>query len=229
MSKKWINQQVVASKQWTFKYYLTNQFDFLQPLNRSRLDKHIEGASTFKNDQTTTVAKLELSQCSLVLKRYNPRSFSYKLKRALRRSRADRCWQMSYVFARAGLNVARPVFMFEDRFGPICKNAFFAAETINGDELLQALPKMTERERRKVASEFRQALSHMQTHLISHGDMKATNLLWVNETLYFVDLDAARQHSSAKSWQRANRRDCKRFMKNWRDNPELMKLFSWVM
>jgi len=229
MIKKWIDQPVAVSKQWTSNYCLMTQFQSLIPFGRRQLDKCMESGETFKHDQTTTVVKLELPQGKFVLKRYNPRSFAHKFKRALRRSRADRCWQMSYRFERAGLNVARPVFMYEDRFGPICKNAYFASEFISGEELLKTLPEMTEIERQQVSDQFRQALAAMRTHLISHGDMKASNLLWENEELYFIDLDAARQHSSSKTWHRANRRDRERFMKNWRDHPELTKLFSWVI
>ena len=68
----------------------------------------------------------------------------------------------------------------------------------------------------------------MQEHKISHGDLKATNLLWVDNQLYFIDLDAARQHKTIASWQRANKRDKKRFLKNWRDTPELEALFARI-
>ena len=68
----------------------------------------------------------------------------------------------------------------------------------------------------------------MQQYKISHGDMKASNLLWVDSELFFIDLDAARQHHSEASWRRANIRDRKRFLKNWRGIPELELLFAWL-
>lgn len=228
MNKDWLKQKVNTVTHKYAQYRVVSWFESAIVFNRQQLDSHINTAQRYKHDKTTTVVKLGLAQSDLVLKRYNPRSLGHKLKRALRQSRAERCWQMSYVFAEAGLNVATPVFMFEERFFFIRKHAYFANQYLAGDELLQVLPKMAEAEQLKVAQAFKSAMTIMQQHNISHGDMKASNILWVDEQLFFIDLDAARQHASSVNWTRANRRDRKRFLKNWQDQPELLKLFSWL-
>lgn len=182
--------------------------------------------AALKHDQTTTVTKLELGTQSLVLKRYNARSQGHKFKRSLRKSRARRCWTMSYAFARAGLNVAPPVLMYEQRFGPIRLNAYFASQFLHGDELLSALPNMDKRQQSAVVSAIESAFSKMCAAKLTHGDMKASNLLWVDGALFFVDLDAAQQHRSTVSWRSKHAKDKKRFLKNWLNMPELLQLFS---
>ena len=226
--KPWVDQSINCLRSWRKRYFIASDYKQDLPLTHKKLDAKIKASFVFKDDKTTTVIKFEVGSQSLVLKRYNPRSSIHKFKRALRRSRAVRCWEMSHVFARAGLNVARPVLMFEDRLGLVCKDTYFANEFMQGSELLDALPKMTDAEKSKVVKALKHSLDVMKSFRLSHGDMKATNLLWVNEELYFIDLDAASQHKSNRGWLRANRRDKKRFLKNWQSQPELLELFAWL-
>lgn len=228
MNQHWLNQVICNYKQWDTYSWIVNWFKLDDNLSRQQLDQALELVKPYKHDQTTTVAKVTLGQSDIVLKRYNARSFGHKLKRALRQSRAQRCWNMSYVFAQAGLNVAAPVFMFEERILFVRKHAYFANQYLSGEELLQRLPSMDEKGRRQVVEALKQAMNLMQEYMISHGDMKASNLLWVDNQLYFIDLDAARQHKTRSSWLRSNKRDRKRFLKNWRDMPELEALFTWL-
>lgn len=227
-NQEWLKQTVTSVRKWHIFYRFYDHFVSAAPLDVKQLDQIIEQTTPLKHDKTTTVAKVNWGDLSLVLKRYNPRSFGHKIKRCLRRSRAQRCWTMSSVFAGAGLNVAQPVFMVEQRFGFFRKNAYFANQCLQGQELLQTLPTMNESEQHSVVKALRQAMQIMQQNRISHGDLKASNLLWVDKQLFFIDLDAAQQHVSMLSWRRANKRDKRRFLKNWRDQPELLKLFSWL-
>ncbi len=180
-----------------------------------------------KHDRTTTVVVGRLGGQSVVVKRYNPRNQWHRFKRAFRMSRARRCWDMSQSFSAAGLNVAKPVMMVEKRFGPIRGDAFFVSEALDGHELLTRLPEMGSQERMQVKHAITHAFDVFHQHRISHGDLKATNLLWVENQLYFIDLDAAQKHGSwSLTWDRSHRKDRLRFMKNWQDNPELTELFS---
>ena len=57
--------------------------------------------------------------------------------------------------------------------------------------------------------------------------MKATNLLWVDGALYFIDLDAAKKHAWwSLTWGKAHAKDKRRFLKNWAEKPDLLSLFS---
>ena len=229
MNQEWLNQNVNFIHAWRYCYRTNSDAISNETvLTPHRLDQYIDTKDVYKNDLTTTVVKVSLDEADFVLKRYNPRSFGHKIKRALRRSRASRCWSMSYAFARAGLRVPTPVFMYELRFGILRKSAYFANEFLDGEELLTIFPMMSKHDQMSVVSDLKVAMDCMRESKISHGDMKASNLLWVQGELFFIDLDAAKQHRTKFGWQLANKRDKKRFLKNWRDQPELLELFSWL-
>ena len=228
MSNHWLNQEVTKKSEWHCQFWHAVTVHSVNLITKSDLlDDAIAASNThFKHDKTTSVAMLELGSKKIVLKRYNPRSQGHKIKRALRQSRARRCWNMSYEFAAAGLNVAAPLLMLEVRFGPIRTNAYFANEYLQGEQLLSSLPGMPQDQQSAVVEAIEQAFEQMNKFKLTHGDMKASNLLWVNGKLYFIDLDAATRHQNNCSWRFFHQKDKKRFLKNWQNYPELLAQFE---
>lgn len=226
-NQAWAEQAVVRSMNWWSRVYLSQIDAARLPINIAALEALLEDtAEALKHDRTTTVMRVPMGDDWMILKRYNPRNGWHKIKRALRRSRARRCWNMSYAFQQAGLNVARPIMMCEQRFGPFRGNAYFVSELLAGPELLAALPQMNRVEQGLVKHALDDAFVRMREAKISHGDLKASNLIWSNNTLYFIDLDAAKQHWTHLGWQRSHRKDRKRFLKNWQTSVQLSGLFS---
>ena len=234
----WLNGNIVNASGWAFLCrYLTNDeatsFDLgglgigrLQDASQQLDQAMMDASKVFKNDRTTSVGQLDLKDGEYIAKRYNARNTKHHFTRAVRKSRAQRCWDMSFEFARIGLNVAAPAMMYEKRLGPFRLDAYFVNEKLSGVELLTALPTMTQVQKERVVVQIHDAFSKMRKAKVTHGDMKATNLMWVDEQLYFIDLDASKCHRSDRSFARANKKDKKRFMKNWKDKPELFALFS---
>ncbi|RBP48883.1 lipopolysaccharide kinase InaA family protein [Arenicella xantha] len=223
----WAEQTVLRSVDWFSRVYVSQSDAANFPTDIAALERLLaDTADALKHDRTTTVMRVPVRDDWLILKRYNPRNAWHKVKRALRRSRARRCWNMSYAFQQAGLNVARPIMMCEHRFGPFRGNAYFASELLDGSELLTALPQMDEANQAKVKQALDDAFQRMRSAKISHGDLKASNLIWSNNALYFIDLDAAKQHWTLFGWHRSHRKDRRRFLKNWQDSPMLSSLFN---
>lgn len=223
----WAGQPVTRRIDWNSRIWMSSYYSQLVPVNAEALNELLlDTSSAFKHDKTTTVAQVRLADQPMVLKRYNPRNSWHKVKRALRRSRARRCWQMSYAFSKAGLNVAAPILMLEDRFGPFRLDAYFLNEFIDGQELITALPAMNEEERQKVAESIEDAFKKMKAARLTHGDLKASNLMWSNNKLYFIDLDAAQQHRNPVTWLKGHSKDRKRFLKNWQEDSQLLSMFS---
>ena len=55
---------------------------------------------------------------------------------------------------------------------------------------------------------------------ISHGDLKATNLIVDKGKVVLMDLDGLRIHRTRKRFSRHYRKDCERLLRNWpRDAP----------
>jgi len=223
----WLAQAVTQRASWLARVFVANDFAEHLPTLVPELEITLHNTqAALKHDRTTTVIKLELSNGDFVLKRYNPRNQWHKVKRALRGSRANRCWLMSYAFEQAGLNVARPVLMVEKRFGPIRQNAYFVTEYLEGRELLKLLPTMSRLEREAVLHEVLGAFAKMRDAKITHGDLKATNLIWREGQLFFIDLDASAKHRNRVTWSKSHNKDRKRFMKNWSNHPDLLLLFK---
>ena len=227
LANNWLKQSLFHEKHWFKKGCGVNELCAPPLRNVNGINAAIKNPlARLKNDRTTTVVMHKVAGEKFVVKRYNPRNQWHKIKRALRQTRAQRCWQMSYLFAQVGLNVARPIMMLEQRFGPLRGDAFFVNQMLEGQELLSALPKMQQDEQHKVKAALVDAFEVMAKSMISHGDMKASNLIWTGQLLYFIDLDAAQQHRSKSAWLKANQKDRKRFLKNWQNSPELLALFS---
>jgi len=70
-----------------------------------------------------------------------------------------------------------------------------------------------------------QLLHKLQQQQISHGDLKASNILIADKEAMLIDLDAMRQHADTAVFEKAWSWDIKRFMQNWDDDKGLHELF----
>ena len=223
----WAKQPVTRTIDWNSRLWMSSDYLGQVPVSANSLNRLlVDTSGAFKHDRTTTVTRVELAGQLMVLKRYNPRNQWHKLKRALRRSRARRCWKMSYAFSEAGLNVAAPILMLEDRFGPFRLDAYFLNEFLEGQELVTLLPTMNTEQRQKVAEAVEDAFEKMKAARLTHGDLKASNLMWTDEKLYFIDLDAAQQHRNPVTWLKGHNKDRKRFLRNWQGDSRLLAIFG---
>lgn len=226
MSEHWSSQAVDKKLNWFARIWQTESSKRQLPARKSQLDAALLDTSlAFKHDRTTTVTCIAMGQEKVVLKRYNPRTLGHAFSRSMRRTRARRSWNMSYAFDRAGLNVAAPILMYEQRFGPIRFDAYFASELLHGEELLKVLPAMQPEQQLEVAREVASAFEKMRVAKLTHGDMKATNLIWNHGKLFFIDLDAAQKHRNRVTWNAGHQKDRRRFKKNWHGYQDLMDLF----
>ncbi len=187
------------------------------------VDGLMQAGTVLKDDGATTVVKIAVAENNYIVKRYNARSLGHAVKRSLRQSRAERCWQMSTEFQHVGLTVAEPIAMLERRFGPFCGNAYFVSACVDGVELLEWLPQQQEPVQQQVAAEIRQLFSTFLQHRLSHGDMKATNLLWSDQKIVLIDLDAACVHRFSVLARRGYLRDVRRFIRNGECFAEILK------
>jgi len=130
-----------------------------------------------KDDKSTTLVKILLDGKTYVVKRFNARSRFHKVKRALRKTRAENCWQMSHVFHDCGINVPKPVAKIEKKIGCFKLDSFFICEYIDAQELLDWLPSQDKTQIERVTLKIVHIFDLFAQNKLSHGDMKATNLL----------------------------------------------------
>ncbi len=171
-----------------------------------------------KDGGTCTVALAEILAESpagkVVIKRYNRKGWGHALSRAWRPSRAWHSWLAGHRLAFYGIATPRPLAMIEERLGPLRGRAFLVNAYCPGGNLLDTLRPDCEPSPTQQAAIVRlfRLLAELQ---ITHGDLKATNLLWHDDEVVLIDLDAMTCHRSAKAFARAWRRDRGRLLRNW--------------
>ena len=177
-----------------------------------------------KDGNTCTVARVDIGGRALVVKRYNLKSFRHALSRFWRPSRAWHSWVAGYRLAFYGIPTPAPLAMLEERIGPMRGRAFLVTEFSPGESLLQHLSDDCEPGTAE-AEALRNLFGVLFRLKISHGDMKANNLLWHDGRLSLIDLDSLTQHGSNRAFVRAWRRDRERFVRNW---PKQSMLHRWL-
>ena len=199
----------------------------LHPLLRSAfisLDHAVASGMLLKDGRTSTVARVALGERLLVVKRYNLKNILHALGRAWRPSRAWHSWREGHRLGFFGIATPAPLALVEERFGPLRRRAFLINEYCPGNSLMALLSpdRVPEDDMATAIIELFELLQRLK---ISHGDLKATNLLWHAGKVVVIDLDALRQHRSAASHARAWRRDRTRLLRNW---PAGSVLHGWL-
>ena len=208
-----------------FTAVLRSAADWLAPLVADP-DRWMNDGMPLKQGRTATLAQVGHAGRQLVIKRYNIKSAGHALSRALRPSRAWHSWIEGHRLRFLGIATPRPLALIEQRFGPLRGKAWLITEFSTGQSLATRYPPAgtgvpPENELAAIDQLFRQLVAGR----ISHGDLKATNLLWEEGKISLIDLDAMRQHGGGASFLRAWRKDRARFLANWAaDSPIRQKL-----
>ena len=194
------------------------------------LDREISHGSfqVFKNDRTTTVGSTSRDGRKLLLKRYNTKNAWHAVRRTVRRSRAENCFLMARLLRELHVNTPAPIALVEHRLGPLKGRSWFISEFVEGPLCLDyVLHHASPSEARAIALRIQAMFRELSKQRITHGDMKATNIILRNNSApWLIDLDAMRQHRHQRSFEVARARDKERFRKNWRGDPERLHWFN---
>jgi len=195
----------------------------LAPLLES-LDAAMLGGTLLKDGRTCTVAKVEFAGRTLVIKRYNLKGIGHLLQRFWRPTRAWHSWRAGHLLRFFGLATPAPLALIEERVGPLRRRGFLINEFCPGANLLQLLSPDQEPDF-EVGRALIVLFKTLHALRISHGDLKATNLLWHDGRVFVIDLDALVRHRAGPAHARAWRRDRERLLRNW---PASSALYRWL-
>ncbi len=180
-------------------------------------------AAWLKRGNSASVVRLALTDRQVVVKRYNLKNFMHRLRRCWRPSRAWHSWRAAQRLRLWGVPTPRPVALLEQRFGWLRGRAFYVSEYAPGEPLATALPAADPPTRALLLQRLGALLNTLARLRLSHGDLKATNLLVDNDNkLMLLDLDALRRHRRRDACLRALARDVARLRANWADQPALL-------
>lgn len=200
----------------------------LQPL-LADLDAGIEAGNIYKTGGSATVARVELDGRPLVVKRYNVKSLLHWFRRFWRPSRAWHSWCEGNRLQLLGIVTPTPLAVLERRWCWLRGRAYLITDYCSGQDIIarfDAYKQTTPPESELLALD--RLFAALLRERISHGDFKGHNLFWddAQGAWSLIDLDAMRQHRSARSFARAYARDRARFLRNWPADCALYQLLD---
>lgn len=189
-----------------------------------RIDELVELGTVIKAGNSATVVRTELAGRQVVIKRYNIKSPWHFLKRCWRPSRAANAWRQGNLMELLGIATPGVLGFVEQRHGVFRGKAYLISDYVENASELSAVyadkPPST-----AVLRQIKRIFNLMRAYRLSHGDMKASNLLLTQHgQVELLDLDAMREHRHEWTFQRAFARDQRRFLKNWSDKQDHGKL-----
>lgn len=187
-------------------------------------DAAIAGGTLLKDGNSSTVARIDVAGRSIVIKRYNLKSAGHALSRLWRPSRAWNAWQVAIRLRFLGIATPAPLALIEERWGPLRRRAWLVTEYRSGQHL-RALLSADAAPPPDIARALSDTFAALHQARISHGDLKASNLLWDGQELLLLDLDATTAHRDQTSFARAWQRDRARLLRNW---PAASPLTRWL-
>lgn len=245
-----LHEQILSIRQWRVKDYLNksgrecslfsakiNGFglrviwraaqSWLEPL-LSNLDASIASGHIYKTGGAATVARIEHSQHTLVVKRYNIKNVLHWCKRFWRPSRAWHSWQAGHRLRVLGIATPQPLAVIENRFCGLRGSAWLISEYCGEQDIIDRLASY--QDSGAVPEIEINALVVLLNALIrekiSHGDLKGHNILWHQQRCYLIDLDAMQQHQRMGSFARAYMKDRTRLLRNWPQDSPLYTLLD---
>lgn len=178
-------------------------------------------ASLLKDGNTCTVVELSHKDRQYVLKRYNQKPLFYRLSHAFTTPRALRSWSHGHALRAFAVPTPRPLACLLIKDGPLLRESYLLMEKVEGISLHEHPQPET------MAAEYAQRVGELKRLMGSHGDLKASNFIVTeDEILTVIDLDSFRFHDSLQAFERAQAKDRRRFLKNWRDSPAQLDAFQ---
>lgn len=202
---------------------------FLKHIDESKIadiDALVEQGEKIKDGNSATVVLTELGGRRVVIKRYNMKSIWHFIKRCWRPSRAANAWRQGNLMNLLGIPTPAVLGFVEHRFGPFRKRAYLVSDYVEQASELSRVY-VDEAPKEPELKQIRRIFGLMRDYRLSHGDMKASNLLLTKSgEVALIDLDAMQEHRYDWTFERAFARDQQRFMKNWQDVKSQIQLSS---
>jgi len=203
---------------WRFSSVVRRHAERLAPVLADP-DGVLARGSILKDGGTVTVARVQLGDGEVLIKRYNLKGFAHACSRLWRPSRAWHSWRAAHCLQFLGFHTPAPLALIEERYGPLRRRAWLISPTLHTHRSPFADPPTAE------ANALRTLFAGLHAQRISHGDLKAMNLLWDGARIVLIDLDAVVHHRSPATYRRAWRRDRARLLRNW---PPDSPLHLWL-
>ena len=214
-------------------YYVCDRRDYSEAMQKALDDPEslFANARYLKRGNTATVVVTHIGERQVVIKRYNLKNAVHGLKRAFQPTRAAISWRNAQRLRFYDIATPRPIALIEQRIGPLRRVSYFITECSQDQDCAQFLTRadISEQRRAAVAERIVALIKRLRALNLSHGDMKATNILIAADQPVLIDLDAMHKHANTAAATRALQRDLQRFMQNWEDSPAVKRVFKALL
>lgn len=188
-------------------------------------DALISEGHLLKNGNTATVARVDIAGQPYVLKRYNIKKPVHALIRSFIWSRAAVSWRNGLILEMLGIPTAKSYALIEDRWGPMRRRSYLLSEYIEAPQAWNIFEneQIVEDDKKAWAKKIGDLFLLLKHSQISHGDLKAQNILCPTEGPMFIDLDGMQTGQSYTGFSRQFKKDIQRFQISWplkwKENP----------
>lgn len=203
--------------------------EFMELIKDPELAFSHASLTMLKNGRSTTVVKVTLDNKDYVVKRYNMKNVIHRLRRCLRPTRAMKSWRLAQKLNLFGVRTAKPVAFIEKRFLGLRHKSYYLTEYIEGMHAREFFMREGNNEEKTsgMVKKITELLKGIATLKITHGDLKLTNIL-INQQFQpvLIDLDGAQEHASFSSLRAGWRKEIKRLLDNFQDQPNISEKFK---
>jgi len=192
-------------------------------------DSFFEHRPWLKEGNTCSVVQVVDGDKVYVLKRYNQKSLSYRWFHVFSTPRALLNWSNGNVLRSFGVETPRPLAcVLIKSAGILLRTAYVLMESVDGPSLSSTdHAKIKEGEPANIPQQFALLWLKLDALNATHGDFKASNLMVDSQDrLVLIDLDSFQFHQLVSRKRRQQKKDMKRFFRNWKDEPEVAGLFN---
>ncbi len=182
-------------------------------------DGAIDTGVILKSGRSATVARVNVGSCQWVIKRYNIKSRLHAAARSLKPTRAAVSWFNGHLLEFLGIATPAPVALLENRLGPLRGRSYLVTEVCPGCHTARYFSEGAEETVQwpAVIERVEAVFYGLYRASVSHGDLKAQNILIEQDAPVLLDLDGMHSWSDRRAFIQAFRQDLARFARSWTD------------
>ena len=160
------------------------------------LDDAMEDGEILKRGNTCFVSRIQAAGKDIVVKRYNYKGLWHSLRHTFKGSRAKKCWLFGHRLRWLSVPVAEPLAYIELRYCGIIRQSYILNKYIDGQSVLDYVnqPDLDKEARQEARGKTYALLDQIAEHKITHGDLKASNILICDDQPVLIDLDSMKRH-----------------------------------